>query len=298
MAIETPILLPFGRYTTRLNWLQPVIDNAVGSVTGSVLIYRAPSRDGTYSVWKTISSKDANGSQLTTYPDETIGSDYYYRIRFYDGLGSSEPSNIVTKDYWELLANFEPVKRLAQISPNSDIGSVEIFEAIENATFDIYTDYGRPTIVREMRLETGSYEYNFTGDRAPIYKVDRVEVGTSDYEVVPVGSYTIDYVRGYITLGSVYLDANIGHFMQVEYVPQLVNQLAEVMSALNILESSTILSGEDTRNTLIEKLQRRRDKYVESLKPKGCYGSSKYSDATPVGAGAEGFVPQEFQTFF
>lgn len=298
MAIETPILLPFGRYTNRLNWLPPVVDNPVGSTVGSVLIYRSISREGTYSVWTTIDSVDVNGSQLATYPAETIGSDYYYKIQFYDGIGSSGLSNIVTKDYWELLADFEPVKRLAQISPNSDIGSIEIFEAIENATYDIYTDYGRPTVVREMRLETGSYEYNFTGDRVPIYKVDRVGVGTSIIEVIPVGSYTVDYVRGYLTLDSTYLDANTGQFMKVEYVPQLINQLAEVMAALNILESSTILSGEDTRNTLVEKLEKRRDRYTESLKPKGCYGSSKYADATTLGAGAEGFVSQEFNTFF
>jgi len=194
------------------------------------------------------------------------------------------------------LATVEEVKRIAMISPNNgDITDGEIASFIEDAQDLVRTLYGDPVEKTWSLIQygnTGSTVYDFTGDKRPVYRIDRIEVGGS----LLIGSVTENLEIGEVEVSSDILSLHDGERIEWEWVPQLYNNLVAYKAALYVLESGLIISGEDTRNARVSHIKSRIEEFEKALAPDTVYGSSGYSNWDPRGPGE--YIDQDWSNFY
>jgi len=284
-----------------IRWVPPT-----NSSVGSVLIYRAvdniADHAGTRSIIATIDAKDANSNWVVSYTDSTGTMDYYYRVQFWDGVGSSQLSDPVSGEYSPLLCSFEDVRRVMRMSAlNNDIGSEEIFYAIKDATDEIYTEYGNPvkktvTMIRDPghNYYPGSLTYDFTGNHVPVYQINDMTVGTGGDYQVSGSSYTTNLDRGEVVFTADFVSSTSGTELEIEWIPKIYNMLCKNMAALSLIETSIIINGEDITTPTAKRMFNAVTRYKETLRPKGCFGH-RSSFPTYDERGATDVLEQDFE---
>jgi len=262
-----------------INWVEPT-----NSSVGSVLIYRADTLKldsvGSRTIISTVGAKDANGSWVTSYSDASGTADYIYRIQFWDGIGSTSFSEPIGREFSDQLATFNDVLRVARLSNYDSLGSEEIFDAIQDASEEIYWNYGDPIKRTSFFLdsETGTKgrAYNFTGDLNPVYQVRRVLVDSVDTDIVSGSDYEINYAEGNIRFTDAFLGSYQGKYVFVNWVPSAINLLVKNMAALNLLEGELIMAGVDVTNPQVERLKKKIEDIADYLRPKGVYSQKSF----------------------
>lgn len=179
---------------------------------------------------------------------------------------------LITPDLCEV----EDVRRIAGVNILEDISSEEIDAYITDATKEVLSDYGAPTKVTYATIEsnTGSTLYDFTGDYAPVYLINRITIGGDFNQEVPTGSYTQYLDTGFVDIDLIYLQTKNGKNLKFEYVPELYHQLVANIAAADLLSNLTINSGEDTEVTKVVRISERIGKIRKELMPKGAYNAS------------------------
>lgn len=263
---------------TKIQWLPPT-----NTSVGSVLIYRAVDNIadslGSRTLLTTIGAKDSSSNWVTTYSDSTGSADNYYRIQFFDGTGSSNFSEPISGEFQDILASLEDVRRIARISANSDLGSDEIYYAIQDATDWIYQNYGDPIKKTAIFIDsTGSPVYDFTGDMGPVYQIRRISVGTTDEALVSGSSYFYDLKNGLISFASAFLSDHQGEYVFIEWVPQTVHILCKNVAALDIVETGKIIDGEEVINPLVRKFERTVGSIMDSIRLRGVWNPDTILD--------------------
>lgn len=278
------------------------------STTGSVLIYRAVDNISDEAEIRTlidtIAAQDVNNVWVTSYTDLSGTIDNYYRIQFFDNVGSSTLSDPVSGEYSEILATFKDVSHILRFSSNSDIGSDEVYAAIEDCTNDIYDEYGDPMRVSTLFLRKpstnsypGSLVYDFTGNDQPVWQLKQVVVGNTDKTLVSGSSYILDNRNGNVAFEQAFVDAHEGENCRFYWVPQIFNNLCKNMAGLQILEDSYILqSGEDTESSKVLRLEKRITKMKEHLRPKVLVSDNMYDGYDERGPGL--VIEQHFEGQF
>lgn len=174
------------------------------------------------------------------------------------------------------LCEVADVKRIAGINALEDISNEEIDEYIAWATREVYSSYGAPIKVTYADIEagTGSTLYDFTGDYAPVYSINRITIGGDFQQEVPTGSYTAYLDTGFVDINLAYLQTKDGETLKFEYVPHIYHQLVANIAAADLLTNLTINSGEDVNVSKIERISERIGKMRNELSPKGVYNAS------------------------
>jgi hypothetical protein len=264
-----------------ISWIEPT-----NSSVGSVLIYRATNTKldslGSRTLVTTIGAKDINGSWVVSYNDSSGDNDSVYRIQFYDGVGSSSLSDSISQEYSEQLATFEDVLRLARLQRHYDLGSDVVYDAIRNASEEIYYKYGDPVKKTYFYLDTGTGVtggvYDFTKDLGPVYQVREVFVDTQYPDIVPNTSFQVDYGQGKIKFSDSFLGSYQGKYVYVHWVPSVVNLLVKNMAALELTEGELVLNGRDTSNPQTQRLREKIGELGSYLAPKGLFAPRLFND--------------------
>lgn len=276
--------------TQTIKWVKNFQTNV-----GSVLIYRATSKTGTYSLLTTIGAKDGSGNWVGSYNDSGGNVDSWYKIQTWDGTGSSALSDPISGEFWYMLSEIDDVKDVLRLTSLANVSDSEIYNAIVDADDEIYGEYGDPIEKTYSYFYSGSYTYDITGDRTPIYRVDRVEFENAGGvgERMETGSYSVDTRDGYVTFtDTAVVETNNGRRVEFEFVPKLFHSLSKFKAALDIAESNLITDGENSRNPDINRLQKKIDRIHEQLKPQGLYNASEIKSTDPRGPGK--WVDQQF----
>lgn len=271
--------------------------------TGSVLVYRATDNiadyNGSRTLIDTIAAK--SGTTWVTYYTDTSGTvDNYYRIQFYDDVGSSELSDPISGEYSELLASFDDVAKVLRLTSNSDLGSDEVYAAIQDATNQIYNEYGDPirntytTIgAPSSNSYPGSDTYSFTGTRQPVYQLREMLVGITDMNLVSGSSYTLNKNEGWVKFTSAFLTAQDGNNCVFHWVPQIYNDLCKNLAALQLIETARILETGKITTPEADRINKRIEGLRKSLTPNGIYAPKQIEEYNPFGLGD--YINQPFR---
>lgn len=259
-----------------ISWIPPDNTNV-----GSVLIYRANSTYddslGSRSIIATIDAT-SGGDWVTTYSDANGTEDSIYRVQFYDGVGSSEISDAIGRNYGDQLASFKEVLFEARLGTNYDIGSYDVFQSIEDASQTVFQNYGDPvkqtTFYLDGKTGISGQVYDFTGKQGPVYQVREIFVNASQPRLVSNTDFEVDYNNGMIKFTDEFIGSYQGNNVYVNWVPQIVNNLVKYMAAKNLLDGEMILTGAGTLdNPKITYLQSKIDRAVDAYRPKGVYSA-------------------------
>ena len=255
-----------------LNWVPPT-----NSSVGSVLIYRSANTIaeslGSHTIIATIDAKSGT-NWVTSYSDASGTANNLYRVQFWDGVGSSNLSDVIGEEYSELLCDFDDVRRVAHLQ-NTDVGSEQLYYAIKDATDEVFYDAGDPikTSVFYIQNDTGidAQVYNFTGDLKPVYQVREVYVDAEDTEIVNNVDYELDFTNGNIKFTNAFLGSYNGKNVYVNWVPMTYHILIKYLAARDIVEGNLIYSGADIESPFVGKLNRKIQEIRDVIRPKGIY---------------------------
>lgn len=256
-----------------INWIPPTNQSV-----GSVLIYKATDSVaeslGSRSILTTIGAK-SSGSWVTTYTDSGGTVDNLYRIQFWDGVGSSELSDVIGQQYDELLCSLEDVRRIARLQ-NKDVGSEEIYYAIKDSTEEVFFQAGNPikqsAIYIDSSLGVAGQVYNFNGDWGPVYQIREVyyEDG-NDSGRVSNTDYEIDFAHGDIKFTDAFIGSYQGQMVFVNWVPTTYHLLVKNMAALDLIESENVFVGPNNTPPYVEKLKRKIQEIKDTIRPRGLW---------------------------
>lgn len=281
--------------TFTINWVEPS-----SSDVGSVLIYRADSYKldqlGSRTIITTTAAKDGTGSWVTSYTDASGDEDNIYRIQFWDGVGSTPISDPLGQQYSETLATYEDVVRLARLSNHSELGSAEVYDAINDATDEVWFQYGDPIKKTAVNIdsETGvtGQAYDFTGDQGPVYQLREVIiVDGNDTTIVDSNDYEVNFGDGTIKFTDAFLGSYSGDYVYFHWVPTIYNMYVKYQAAVNLLEGELILTGIDATNPQVQRLKDKIGNIEEYMRPKGVFSSRSFEGNVGGPTGYE-FIPQ------
>lgn len=258
---------------TTINWIPPSNQNV-----GSVLIYKATDSVaeslGSRTILTTIGAK-SSGSWVTTYTDTGGNVDNLYRIQFWDGVGSSELSDVIGEQYDELLCSLEDVRRIARLQ-NKDVGSEEIYYAIKDSTEEVFYAAGNPIKQSAIYIDSSTgvegQVYNFNGEWGPVYQIREVyfEDGNSSGRVSNT-SYDIDFAHGDIKFTDAFIGSYQGQMVFVNWVPTTYHLLVKNMAALDLIESENVFIGPNNTPPYVEKLKRKIQEIKDTIRPRGLW---------------------------
>ncbi len=268
--------MAFGRIT--IYWDIREFDSDIGSV----LINRTNDEDGEMGSYSTIVTLDSGspnyiGSYIGSSDLDKITS--WYKIQVLDsGTGSSwSGSSDPIKPIENRLTDVKAVKDIARLNSNADIADYEILRFIDDTESEVYENYGNPVKKTYFQLDSsfGSVIYDFTGNNVPVHTVQEVRI---DGRAVPLseGSWSLGLSQGLIKFDSDLVIGSNSMNVSVDWIPKAFHTLATYMTALDLIDSSSIIDGEEVRNPLAVKLGRRIGSVSDSIRPKEVFRSSAY----------------------
>lgn len=255
----------------------------ITSDVGSIQVYRA--EDNIQEALGSRTLIDTLPAGSTTYTDTSSGSLFnVYRIRFISSTGSSPLSKPVTPILSDHLAYINDVKLAAKMNTLSDIGSDEVYSAIQDASNWVFREYGDPVKKTVIFLQNDSdtsgesYTYDFTGDQGQVFQARFLTVGTGEEYLVSGSSYEIDYDQGNIKFDSAFVGSHEGEWVRIEWLPQTIHDLVKYKAALDLLEMGIVIDGADSINTRVDKLRRVVDEFKDAMRPRGVYAARQVVD--------------------
>ncbi len=251
--VETPISLNImARNAPILRWIQATDLDTIGSV----FVYRATSKYGGYSLIGSVGSVDVVGSTVVEYTDSNGKDSYWYAISFYDGTNTSTKSNRVSPEMIDFLSDVEDVKRITGIV--NELTDAEIQEFINMADQNIFQSFGEPVIKGNTytNITSGEYTYDMTGNRTPIYRLDRFEINGSVIDS-SAGSFTVDLGNAFVTVDPALIELNAGNRMEFEFIPQNYNLLSQYMSAMDIFLTTDVLRSAESTTPKLDLIKER-----------------------------------------
>ena len=187
------------------------------------------------------------------------------------------------------LCTASDVRRVAALSneySDAIIGS-EIID-VSTEIFAQYKPIKRTYFLFDDKDDNVPYlDYDFTGNNGQrrVYKVIKVEVSVPTTIADPPrvllheGSGS-DYVThldiGSLVFGSDIVIEHINREVFVEWIPDEYRLMAAIMTALNLIDGSTIIDGESSTSPQVNKLLARLNRIKQSIKKAYTFNSSKY----------------------
>jgi len=214
-----------------------------------VEINRSTSIYGTYSVVTEINAtsdgniKSSSNTWVTSYTDSTGNRNYWYKIRFYDGAGStySDYSEPITAEELFRLCTVDEVKK--EIDTVGKWNDDEIFDAITGVDDLIYVECGTPlqAVVSDVLYNEDGTTLNdlyYVGEEN-IYRVDRVFYGTTTKsELFMDDEFKVNNSYGMVKIlpvasSSVSLSSDAE--VEIRYVPRIYHQLSLYRTCKSLL---------------------------------------------------------------
>ena len=94
------------------------------------------------------------------------------------------------------------------------------------------------------------------------------------------GSWELGLSQGYIKFDSTFISTNDGLKVSIDWIPKAFHTMATYRTALDLIDSSQIIDGEEVRNPLAARLDRRLGSIADSIRPKGVIASTAYEHWT------------------
>ena len=168
------------------------------------------------------------------------------------------------------------VKAAAQLT--NEYTDEEILSEIDIVEAELYAKY---TLPKRASFSVDSDYSDYFLNKDPIYEIVRLQgsvettVDPSGYVTIDTGSYTHTAPNNYITLDADLITEYDAKTMRVRYIPKIFNLLATAITALNLVDPTTISDGENNVEApLVARLNARVKRYKELLKPKTMFRSS------------------------
>lgn len=171
------------------------------------------------------------------------------------------------------------VKKAAQLT--NEWSDEEILTEIDIVESDLYNKYYLPKR-SQFSIDSDYTDFYIYPER--VHEVTRVQVSVdsdvdpSGFLEVATGSYTWSFTtpNNYITLDSSFITTYDTKIIRVQLVPKYANGMATYMTALNLVDPTTIIDGEENTPPLVTRLKSHLDYYKNEAKPKIILKSSDY----------------------
>ena len=179
------------------------------------------------------------------------------------------------------ISTITEVKKVAQFT--SEWSDEEIETEIDISEVDIYDRYSLP---KRSQFSIDSDYSTFYVSPEKVHEVIRVQVAVetdvdpSGYINVVTGSDTWLHTtpNKYISLGSDFISTYDNKIVRIQYTPNYANGMATYMTALSLVDPTTIVDGEENIPPLVARLKNHLDAYKKQAKPKSILKSSLYTD--------------------
>lgn len=251
----------YSPYGVELSW-----SNTPSTITGSnsVLLYRSDlGRYGTYSIIGSVLTTGSGTVIAHNYLDMSGSLTSWYKVQFYDGVGSSPFSDPLSVRRINYLCTDKDVRDILRLSANNDeLGSNEIEQAIIDSQNEIYSEFGNPLKKTHSYIVSTGSKYWIKENREPVYRIDRVIVAGSE---VNVGSYITDLSQGTVLFTSAFVGSEADELVEFEWTPTVFNLLCKNIAARDLLEDWSIKDGDTITNPKIDKIQERIDRYRNNI---------------------------------
>lgn len=173
------------------------------------------------------------------------------------------------------------VKKAAQFT--SEWSDEEILTEIDIVEADIYTKYYLPKR-SQFSIDTDYSDFYIYPSK--VHEIIRVQVSVdtsinaSGYLDVATGSdtWTFTSPNNYISLGSDFITTYDSKIVRTQFIPKFANGMATYMTALNLVDPTTIIDGQNSTPPLVTRLKAHLDYYKNEAKPKIILKSSDYTD--------------------
>ena len=273
----------------KIEWIESTnLDNI-----GSIYIYRASSKYGTYSLIGSVGSVDGVGSPSIMYTHTNGKDTYWYAVSFYDGTNTSIKSNKVSPSMFDYLCDVDDVKRITGIV--NELSDDQIREHIAASDQEIFQQFGKPVLDGNTYTDSQAtyYEYDFTEQRAPIYRMDLIEIAGSVVDL-SIGSIQVDINTGFAVIGSSLIDTSDGGRLEFEFIPQNYNLLSQYQTALDIFLTNDVLRTTDVLSPRIDLIKDR----IESLRAVASMPGIVRSTEDIAGGRLGKAITQDFQNIY
>lgn len=165
------------------------------------------------------------------------------------------------------ITTVEEVRRVGQIA--GDYTDEEIQEELEIVEAELYDRY---TLPKRSQFSVDDDYTDFYIFPKEVHEIIRVQgavetsVDPSGYTTLDVGSdYTFTENNNHITLTTSAISEYDGDIMRVQHIPRVYSRIAAVQTALNLIDTTTIIDGENTTSPKAIQLMARLKRYKQSL---------------------------------
>lgn len=159
-----------------------------------------------------------------------------------------------------------------------DISGSIVDQAIEDATDEVFTNYGESR-KNTFYVDSTHIDYEFRPVNVKTYRLEKVtvlDVDTNKRTTLSSTDYTLDLQTNKLTLTTLNATKWSGSYFEVDWVPLEWHLLAKNKAALNILDTdaSQINPGENNAETpRVSRIAKRISRLEGSLMPVSCQGS-------------------------
>jgi hypothetical protein len=158
--------------------------------------------------------------------------------------------------------------------------SSEILTEIDIVEANLYDTYNLPKRA-QVTLDTDYSNFYFSTDK--VHEIIRVQVAV-DTTVDPSGYITVEQApdtwsflkpNNYITFSDTFLNTYDAKLVRIQYIPLVYNTMATIITVLNLIDTVTIVDGEEQTPPLIGRLKGRLERLKRISKPKSIFKSSE-----------------------
>ena len=173
------------------------------------------------------------------------------------------------------ITTVEEIKFTAGLT--NEFSDEEIETEIDLVEAELYQRYFLPK--RYQFSVNNDYE-NFYIYPYNVHEIIRVQgsvdstVDPSGYQTIATGSYSFTTPNNYITLTTATINQYDNKLIRVQHIPKTINQLATNMVSLNLLDTTTVVDGEENIPPLITRIKDKIMRYKSLLKPRTIIKSS------------------------
>jgi hypothetical protein len=274
-------------YINKINTSNKLIwDSPVNLNVEYVEIYKATSKNGTYSLLESILATDSD-KWITEYIDENGTSENWYKIRFKDSNDKySEYSNIVSTSEEDNLSTIDDVKQY--IDTVGRWSDEEVRKVIVNVDSLIYDEFGTPlqqiiSTIEKKEDEDSPETLYYVGEQK-ILRIDRIFLGDDNLvELFQEQDYLVDLNKGIINISSYctnYLSENCknidyGQTINIYYVPNIFSKLSAVRTAKRLIQTADLSSNGKSSKEL-KTIQERVDEIENILQNRYTLSTSEH----------------------
>ncbi len=155
----------------------------------------------------------------------------------------------------------------------SEYDDVDILNEIDLVESDLYDRYYLPKR-SQITLSSDYNDYYFSKEKA--HEIIRLQVAVdvsvdiSGWLIVEEASDTWSFLNpnNFLTFDDAFLSTYDGQSIRIQYIPSNLHHIAKYQAALNLIDTVTIVDGEEQIPPLVTRIRARLQRYKDLIKPR------------------------------